>query len=545
MDADIDISPPMTVIKRWLLQCADSHSSCCTVSCNAEKWYPTRLLHVETSEASNDVRLIMTEDNSLPSKEQYTTLSHCWGTKQPLRLLTSNIDHMTRGIALADLPKTFRHAIQVTKQLGIQYLWIDSLCIIQDDHDDWLNESMAMQNVYANGFCNIAATAAHDSSEGLFFDRNVQFLQPCFVDLPWMDTTGMQCELLDDEFWRESITDAPLNQRAWVCQERLLARRVIHFGKDQLFFECRETHLAEIYPSDKRLQSGVWDSYFKDMDPIIPQPRVQTRLLDIERDEKFWVYDKWQAIVASYSSGKLSQPSDKLIALSGIAERFRTVINDHYIAGMWERYLASQLLWETDEMCGVRPPCYRAPSFSWASLDGRIASPEVSDEHIVARILDVSIEKLNDGKMTGGVKGGYINISGFLANVTLSSPSWTYLVSVNSINGMPTLENQDSTFFVHLDVSTEDVSVPMVALVIQLNDVENGDAGVDRPRQGCFMDTIILKHIPGAFGHYIRVGKAWDNDEARMAMVQDIHKHPIAPCESYDPETGHHTIRIY
>jgi hypothetical protein len=159
------------------------------------------------------------------------------------------------------LPKTFEHALVVARELKVGYIWIDSLCIIQDDPRDWQHESSLMHRVYSNSLCNIAATGAVDSSDGLFFGRDpghVNAVQTYFLLEGTAKERGIYktsevkfrglYDISEVDFWKNNVLDAPLNKRGWVCQESLLAPRILHFGKTQLLWECCEMEASEKYP---------------------------------------------------------------------------------------------------------------------------------------------------------------------------------------------------------------------------------------------------------------------------------------------------------
>jgi len=150
------------------------------------------------------------------------------------KLLKDNLEDMRNGIDLNDLSKTFLDALSVTRMLQQRYIWIDSLCIIQDDGDDWTKESSYMNEIYLRSLCNVCATAASDGSEGLFVTRQPRSMKSLKLDLG----NGYPLYLFDDNMWRQNLIDrAPLNTRAWVCQERILSPCNIHFAKDQIFWE--------------------------------------------------------------------------------------------------------------------------------------------------------------------------------------------------------------------------------------------------------------------------------------------------------------------
>jgi hypothetical protein len=153
-----------------------------------------------------------------------------------MKLTRGNIEEMVEGVGLSCLPKTFQDAIIITRKLGLRFLWIDSLCIIQDSADDWATESSSMRLIYKNCLVNIAATGAEDGSMGFFFDRDPIFASPCRLKVKKTRTH----DFVPSSVWLHDVNYAPLNSRAWVVQEQLLAPRVLHFGKRQLFWECNE-----------------------------------------------------------------------------------------------------------------------------------------------------------------------------------------------------------------------------------------------------------------------------------------------------------------
>lgn len=165
-----------TTVLKWLEKCQSNHSEC-FASSNAP-WYPTRLLDVEET-VLESVRLVLSAKAHLTGG--YLTLSHCWGEVLCFKLTKDSVQQFMLGIELLQLPQTFQDAVQVTRRLGIRYLWIDALCIIQDDTNktDWLHEAGLMHKVYSHSFLNIAATGALDTSKGLFVHRDaVQELRP-------------------------------------------------------------------------------------------------------------------------------------------------------------------------------------------------------------------------------------------------------------------------------------------------------------------------------------------------------------------------------
>lgn len=194
MSESTDSRSSWQLITKWIDECVDNR-----VQCGGRgdcSWKPTRLLDLGQDATQLKPHLILSKEHFMESSiseercrstssEHYMTLSHCWGSNEILRLLRGNLDSLCKSIRLESLPKTFKDAMRITRDLGIRYLWIDSLCIIQDSPDDWLQEAAAVSYVYKNSFCNIAATGAADGSQGCFFSRN-----PNTISAPRFNQTG-------------------------------------------------------------------------------------------------------------------------------------------------------------------------------------------------------------------------------------------------------------------------------------------------------------------------------------------------------------------
>ncbi len=221
--------------RAWLQRC-DSHG--CKES-NLSKVFPTNLLDV------GDTNILKLVPGTL-NTERYIVLSHCWGIPQlgelgpdgktPRYCTTqSNLLIRQRGFSVDDLPQTFRDAIEVARGLGVKFLWIDSLCIVQGDGGDWETESKRMQDIYASAYCTVAATSAVDSYSG-FLKRiiNTNSKYPCV-----QDDSGRTVYFCNDlANFDTDVDGAQLNTRAWVMQERFLSSRTIHFAANQMYWEC-------------------------------------------------------------------------------------------------------------------------------------------------------------------------------------------------------------------------------------------------------------------------------------------------------------------
>lgn len=364
----------------------------------------------------------------------YVTLSHCWGQSQPYTLRQETADALKKGIEIWKLPKTFRDAITFASQLSnVGWIWIDSLCIYQGNTDtakkDWLHEAALMQRVYQESYLNISATAALHSEMGLYSERDYRALWENEVSLNVDGIPGLalhkeehtaqigwgrkspfasalpkpeglrRCILIDTSHWDNLVNKAPANVRAWVLQERLLAPRVLHFCKGTIAWECSGFTRAEGHPTGVprfQLQHDriLSDVPLKGFDPfehgrVLRSIRLgETIEPDPHMPEKdLYGFELWARLVEMYSRMNLTMAKDKLIALSGIAQFMSTTILGskenpaRYVAGLWYKYLESQLLWRVEPTFvranrTFRHPSrrlegFRVPSFSWASVDAQ------------------------------------------------------------------------------------------------------------------------------------------------------------------------------
>lgn len=360
-----DPTPSLMQLHQWIRTCETTHSTCKPRN-SREGWNPTRLLDVGAcigSSFSDKILLINTRE----AREElcYVTLSHCWGQARILRLESSTHSKLEAGFEIAALEKTFQEAIFITRAAGRRYLWIDSLCIWQDENDssDWLYECSQMHKVYGHGAFNISAASAHDATEGLFLsDKRANklyeevdcWMEPGHTERPF----PTRYTLYDPTLWAVEIEQAPLNQRGWVLQERMLANKVIHFTDKEFFWECRELRASESFPTGYDASSAA-------------KPLKHLGGNDFSY-KSHWAYDKWEQIVFLYSRCRLTRAEDRLVAISGLAKEIGGLVDDSYVAGMWHKTLHEDLFWWADNGVTRRAQPYVAPTWSWASVPGGV-----------------------------------------------------------------------------------------------------------------------------------------------------------------------------
>ena len=365
---------------------------------------PTRLIDVG-SLGNEQLRLFVPFPGS---SGRYAALTYCWGRSQHFVTTSLTLEDNQRGFHASSLPRTLRDAVRVTQKLGLRYLWVDALCIIQgDDHvalQDWTAEVIRMEDVYRNAFVTISAASSPHCDGGLF-GPCTWTLASCTVTAAG-DTKGTvrgRVKVSIDNglmyFHRE-----PINSRGWTLQESMLSPRLLIYTAFGAMWRCER---------GCQRSSAIPCHYF--IDPY--------RSIDIRKPQ----VSKWSHIRENYCARGVTEPKDKLPALAALARNHHRVTGDQYLAGLWESCLLSELLWLYEEIsdhssplaAGGRPPEYRAPSWSWASIDGTTRSlraPIPSDEW-EARIVQCHVELADPRDPFGQVTGGHLVISGPLAEI--------------------------------------------------------------------------------------------------------------------------------
>ncbi|KAF4635203.1 hypothetical protein G7Y89_g2896 [Cudoniella acicularis] len=537
-------------ISNWLRNCHSNHAKC---RYNQTSFYPSRLLYL--GKEGVDIKLVVTAIQQ--PRGPYLTLSHRWGSEDYTKLESSTIHQFQCGIDISTLPLTFQDAIEVTRRLGFQYLWIDSLCIMQDEDDksDWQYESPKMGEIYSNALLNLSATSATNSSSSLFVDRDLGTILPSPIELN-IGGTIQQYHLFDGKIWEDEVTCAPLNRRGWVFQERILARRVLHFGRRQLAWECRQLDAMEIFPHGLPLIAGS-TLQKKEVGFTLEgtSPQVSPK-----KNQK--AYSLWQEMVEAYSECSLTRSEDKLVALSVLAKSMRDATSDEYVAGMWRRTMAFDLPWwretESRKLYPINGNPYRAPSWSWASVDGRInfpGMPGTSDEEFI-EVLGTNLSYVSNEDITTGclLDGSSMKMGVLLNTLVLHDLLEDDTFSALIISGIRfDLLREASISFLHPEISSHELAdynnrnaLYCVACCVTRSEL----CGIlltsykqDQPyhRIGSFSVDISVKLIEedGAV-----VEEELDHRAITNALTASSKAGYFLPCDFYDEKSGRYTITI-
>jgi hypothetical protein len=352
---------------QWINNCLTDHSSSCPF--DAMVSLPTRVIDVGVDLEAPQVRVFETKG----LQGTWVALSHCWGHVARFVTEISNLHERTQGIVLSDLPKTFLDAIKVTRKLGYRYLWIDSLCILQDSHQDWVDESSRMQDYYSKAILTIASDLATGDHESFLDNARPQSTSATIPFNTKVTATSLNHVYISKDVKTPGIDPdvTPLSVRGWTLQEDILSPRTLHYTTTELIFSCQQSRFVE---------TDVTPQGYNDVDQMRSIKRFFLRpksgltdplLLKYPAYEAYYQpISRWYRLFENYCSRLLTFEADRLAAIAGLAKEIQRQTDFEYKAGLWAEDIHTGLLWAVNGR-GERPETYRAPSWSWASLDIR------------------------------------------------------------------------------------------------------------------------------------------------------------------------------
>ncbi|KAH6638480.1 heterokaryon incompatibility protein-domain-containing protein [Boeremia exigua] len=396
-DLRLDVDRKWSLLASWMAKAPQAGSE------HRLNGYPSRVLDLSRD---GRVRLVG------PRNEPYAALSHRWGTSRHFTTTARTIDELKSGISTEVLPQTFRDAISVARRLGVNFLWIDALCIVQDDEDDWRRESKIMGDIFMHAKTILAAHCAADDSDGFLMKAlsprsATEFELPDTSELKGIMGVYRRTDLEVD------VTNSALSKRGWVLQERFLATHTLHFTKHGVLSEAGSEVFSEDGPLEPRARHGGRTAF---LGPSA-LPDLRSFLTDFSSNGRAGLSYKtpldWLTLMEMYTNCDLTREEDKLFAIAGVARKIQLRKESVWCAGLWSDRISHGLLWFPGQRLNA-PVNTRAPSWSWAAWDGSIQYPEILQRSsFEARAHFVSVHDMRPNSASGGTK--WLDSSGLLS----------------------------------------------------------------------------------------------------------------------------------
>ncbi|UPL00481.1 hypothetical protein LCI18_011415 [Fusarium solani-melongenae] len=423
--AELGSDETFGAVRRWLGECVDNHPEC---RGDTLRELPTRLIMVSPLGVNVSARLCET----LGKTGQYCALSYCWGGDQLHKTTRQKYATYLRELPYEELPQTIRDAFQVARSVGVRYIWIDSLCIVQDEKEDVAREMTKMFQIYFNSCFTISAASAMTCKDGFLkrlpLNDTGLFFLPIRVD---KSTKGSVLLSREGPYWAMiGAYPQPINDRAWTLQEAMLTPRLLIFTGMDVIWKCQagfgpetaehprianEIHIENLYgpPNESRWFPALVDCGYNFISIGSNGGRPSRSGDDLEV-----LQEQWCLLVENYTKRNLTVATDKLPGISAIARLLAPKLKSDYLAGLWRQNLIFDLMWSVRRF--PRPEVCKSgsPSWSWASVQGMI-------EYVGRRLVDGAAEVIScNVNLTypqdpyGSVTGGVLEIRGHLSQVT-------------------------------------------------------------------------------------------------------------------------------
>ncbi|RWA09003.1 hypothetical protein EKO27_g6113 [Xylaria grammica] len=408
----------LDAISSWLQNCRENHTGCRYTAlrsrAHSRSVIPKRLVHIRKVEGQL-LQLSLEGTDGMDESPPFAALSYCWGGTQTFTYDQSNSLKLTSSIPLDRLPATVRDAVTVCSQLGLDYLWVDSICILQDSERDKAIEIAKMPYIYGGAAVVIAASRARSAWDG-FLGTRTPFPEamPTF-QLPWRSADNQLGTVM---IMPLEIHPEPIDRRGWTFQEQLLSTRMIEFGTRQTRCTCRENIPEPGSPA------GYVDGWRIGRD--VGSSNVYDRTWDVIESD---FQDGWNHVVLRYTERKLTFGTDRPLAISGIAEQCSSLGAYEYFAGLWKHSINVGLLWTVvarDRMS--RPQKYQGPTWSWLAVNSAVFNLQENNnrwnsEQFNAEVVSIQTEPVNAEAPFGATRdgSGRLRIRGRLARAIYHS----------------------------------------------------------------------------------------------------------------------------
>ena len=398
-----DIDHATAWIKARLSDCCTSHQLCkksTTVG-------PKRLLKL-----SQGIKVSLVDcPVQIPA---YVALSYCWGGEQECKLTKAMIDGFYNEIPWNNLTRLHQDVFNLCQKLGLEYLWIDALCIIQDDPDDWADQAAVMADIYENAHLTVSTNFCPNPRQQLFVREDPKYgggeksLRISEDGVPFIASRGVIEVGHHREFYiRNSNAADPLESRGWCFQESRLSRRMVSFTSEELQWQCRKSRYCECG------------------DPVTDDMNKMLIYEGMKPIKELSAHRLWGRLLQRYTRTKLTMSKDRLVALAGLASRIALFTKSTYVAGLWRNSLASNLLWKSKSPSRLFSKNYLAPTFSWASVDSPVEMVELLEDagpdewSSTVETVESHIDLKSATSPFGEVTGGFLRLKGIVRRAKL------------------------------------------------------------------------------------------------------------------------------
>lgn len=432
----------MSLASTWLSSCLENHD--CPAPESTGPSSLTRFLHV--GNGSENPHLV--EFPPGVSLQPWVALSYRWGEREPrLKLVENTVKELKEGVEISTLDQTIQDAIFISRGLGIQLLWVDALCIIQDQEPDWLEQSSQMSYIYGQSTVTIASVDTDDVSQSFLRPRETQYVE-ISLEADANQSSSEECrnppQVYVSHSWpdRHDQLNGLWSKRAWTLQEGLLPSRILFYTSHQIAWKC-----CSVVQYERAVQHVPWIEFvlyiedeaggrpFWQFD-LFTKFKLLPKYLEKVCRSLHDRYRIWYNIVEDYSARCVKYRRDRLVAISGIAKMYGTILHDdRYVAGLWQSDMLPGLLWYAEGLgpfgnkLGQSPDVeVKAPSWSWANAPcGYTVRNDWTNEEFrsLAALEDVSFGLVDSNNSFGGVLNAQLTIRGPVYRFSrLYHPAW-------------------------------------------------------------------------------------------------------------------------
>jgi hypothetical protein len=410
---------------------------------NKNDTVPTRLLHIRPNSQAHLCTVPQGKDTL------YAALSYRWGETQQQkdgRTMRANLHDRYGRINISQLPQSIIDAVKVTQTLELSYLWVDALCIVQDDPLDCASEISKMASIYRGATVTISAASAKDSTEGFLGNRDLMKAYGNLFEFPYYNKragdVAQGVVLLSEQPIGDTYAEN-IDERAWTMQEDILSLRLLRFGSKQTTWRCVTYCQAKGVDGGGYPTLATTDSACA-VDNPYRKTEVQSEMSAFGLLGGSRVMAEWMHTVSKYTHRELTNPSDRLPACAALAENFADVMGldtSDYLAGLWKNDIYAQLLWYCPKV--TKAGRTSGPSWSWASINGPVEfyTRTLLEYEYVVKAAAMYVASYMDYK-SGNNKYSEVRSGVLELNGRLQRAHWDFLSLRRSINDADVLPSE-------------------------------------------------------------------------------------------------------